>query len=306
METTETFELRENVEVDIVLLFCDTQVTLAGEVVHIVPPEMASAGGKPGVAIQFSYAPAEVAGRLEPLLAAGGVTAPPRRVDSGRRRAPRTPARVPVRIDGAGAAVQGTARNLSNSGVLVATPAGGIRVGQNVRIAVENPTTGEVLEIDGTVMREIASGGEVAAVGIQFDPADDERSGVELFLEQVQSIEHTRRLGGIEGPIDELGPQNLLQMFGNAAPAGTLVLRNGEEEGLIGFENKLLRYARLGSASGMKALVRMLSWEQGNFEFHASLEPMDEADAPLPLEAAIFEAVREMDETSRIDQSRMP
>jgi hypothetical protein len=247
-----------------------------------------------------------VAKRLAPLVAAGGAVAKPRQRDSGRRHSPRTPARVPVRIDGSDVAVEGISRNLSNSGVLVAVPGGGVSVGQRVHIAVEHPTTGEVLEVDGTVMREVASGGAVAAVGIEFDPTDDERLRVESFLEQVQSVEHTRRLGGIEGSIAEVGPQNLLQMFSNAVPTGTLVLRNGEEEGVIGFEKKLLRYAQLGNATGMKALVRLLSWQQGSFEFHARLEPMEEADAPQPLEAMILEAFREIDETQRIDPSRLP
>ena len=50
IETTEPFELRESVTVDLVLDFCAVQATLEGEVVHIVPPEMASAGGKPTAA----------------------------------------------------------------------------------------------------------------------------------------------------------------------------------------------------------------------------------------------------------------
>jgi hypothetical protein len=95
-------------------------------------------------------------------------------------------------------------------------------------------------------------------------------------------------------------------MFGGTAPAGTLVLRKGEDEGVIGFENRLLRYARLGTATGMKALVRLLSWQDGTFEFFARLEPADEMEAPLPLEAAIFEAVREIDEANRVDRSRLP
>ena len=44
------------------------------------------------------------------------------------------------------------------------------------------------------------------------------------FVEALQSTEHSRQLGGIKGSIEELGPQNLLQMFGSAASAGTLIL----------------------------------------------------------------------------------
>jgi len=306
IETQEEFLLREPVAVELVLGFCNKSVTLDGEVVHIVPPEMAKAGGRPGIAVQFNGSPAEVSRKLAPLAAASGTLAPPSRQDSGRRKAPRVAARVPARIDGSFAEADGTTRNLSKSGVLIAVPSGGIGRGQKVRVTLEHPGTGEAMEVEGTVTREIQTAGQVAAVGIEFDPPSDHRPDLERFVEQVQSVEHTRRLGGISGRIEELGLETLLQMFGATAPAGTLVLRDGEDEGLIGFESKLLRYVQIGAVTGMKALVRLLSWKEGSFEFHARMEPAEELDAPLPLEAAIFEAVRELDEVARLDLSRLP
>jgi len=304
--TTEPFVLRERVSVELVLEFCHQKVALDGEVVHIVPPELAATGAEPGIAVQFLGSPVEVKRRLDPLVTVCGVLphSPPE--DSGRRTAPRVAARVPVRVDGRDAAAEGTTRNLSQSGVLVAVAGGGMSSGERVRVTMEHPTTGEAMEVEGRVAREIETGGDVAALGIEFDPPEGHRAEVSRFVEQVQSVEHTRRLGGISGPIEALGCQNLLQMFGSTAPAGTLVLRNGEDEGVIGFEQSLLRYARLGAATGMKALVRLLSWQDGFFEFFARLEPADDTDAPLPLEAAVFEAVRGIDESRCIDRSRLP
>jgi hypothetical protein len=171
---------------------------------------------------------------------------------------------------------------------------------------MEHPTTGEVMEVQGTVVRQIETGGDVAALGIEFDLPEVSRPEVSRFVEQVQSIEHTRRLGGITGPIEELGPLSLLQMFGGTATEGTLVLTNGDDEGVIGFEAQLLRNVQLGSATGMKALVRLLSWQNGSFEFFSRLEHNDTTEAPLPLEAALFDAVRQIDEAKRIDRSRLP
>jgi hypothetical protein len=216
-------------------------------------------------------------------------------------------ARVPVRVEGRGAAVEGTTRNLSQSGVLVAIAGSDLSRGQRVRVTMEHPTTGEAMEVEGTVVREVETGGGIAALGIEFDPSESHAGEVSRFVEQVQSSEHTRRLGRIRGAIEELGAQSLVQMFGSTSPAGTLVLRNGEDEGVIGFDSKLLRYAQLGAATGMKALVRMLAWQEGAFEFFAHLEPADDmVEAPLPLDAAVFEAVRELDEAGRIDRSRLP
>ena len=68
----------------------------------------------------------------------------------------------------------------------------------------------------------------------------------------------------------------------------------------------MLRYARLGPTTGMKALVRMLAWKEGVFEFHARLDPVKHPEAPLPLEAAMLDAVRQIDEGNRIDRRRFP
>lgn len=306
LPSSERFTLRERVTVELVLQFCNKKIAIEGEVVHIVPPEMARAGAEPGAAVQFLGSTAEVSRRLQPLVAASGMIPRPRPKDPGRRAAPRVAARVPARLDGRDSGIEGTTRNLSQTGVLISVPGGGVSQGQRVRVTMEHPTTGEAMEVEGTVVREVKTSGDVAAVGIEFDPPETHRPEVSRFVEQVQNIEHTRRLGGFHGPIEDLGPQSLVQMFGGTAPAGTLVLRKGEDEGVIGFENRLLRYARLGTATGMKALVRMLSWQDGTFEFFARLEPADEMEAPLPLEAAIFEAVREIDEANRVDLSRLP
>jgi Tfp pilus assembly protein PilZ len=303
---TDGYSLRDIVTVELALAFCNQKVALEGEVVHIVPPEMAGAGAEPGIAVQFLGSTIELARRLEPLVTACGSLPRPEPRDPGRRASPRVAARVPVRVHGDAAAAQGVTRNLSQTGVLVAVGGSGIAPGQKVHVTLEHPITGEEMEVTGRVVREIATGGDVAALGIEFHPPKDFREDVSRFVEQVQSAEHTRRLGGISGRIEELGPQNLLQMLGSAAPQGTLLLRHGDLEGEVGFESQMLCYARLGSAAGVKALVRMLSWETGSFEFFARLEKDAPRDAPLPLEAAIFEAMRGIDESRRIDRGRLP
>jgi len=78
------------------------------------------------------------------------------------------------------------------------------------------------------------------------------------------------------------------------------------DEGIVGFEGGLLRYARIGSASGMKALARMLTWREGSFDFHAHLDSVHVAEAPLPLEEAIREAVGHVEEGAQIDVNRYP
>jgi Tfp pilus assembly protein PilZ len=303
----ESFEPRETVRVELQLSFAQRAIGLEAEVVHIVPPEMAQMGGTPGVAVQFKGMVADVRATLEQLTGQElppPPVAPPPRPEAEQRTATRSRARVAARIDGGDAVVDGRTRNLSKNGVLVGVSGATVPVGESVQLTLRHPTTGEEMGVQGKVVREVQTGQEVSAVAIQFDPEESEREEVEQFVSQVQSVEHTRRLGGITGAIEELGPQNLLQMFATTAPKGTLYLRNEQEECMIGFEGGLMRYCCLGATSGMEALVRTLSWKDGTFEFHAHLEEVKVSDPPLPLEAALLEAVCQIDESQAEASSR--
>ncbi len=300
----ESFSLREFVHVELTLDFCGARMELEAEVVQRVPRELVAEGGVAGVALQFRLWGDELTRALKPLVLACGdfeYQPPP----LGQRAAARAPARVPARVRFGRQTLEGQTRDLSKSGVLVAVPGGGVPVGETVKVSFQHPTSDEVMEVKGRVARRLEAEGEVTALGIEFKPGRTQRSKLERFVDDVVSAEHARRLGAISGPIQQLGPQSLLQMFGTSAPAGTLILKSGAQEGAIGFEGGLLRYVRLGSASGLKALVRMMSWADGAFEFHAHVEAPDKAEAPLPLDAALFEAVRLVDEGKRIDRARL-
>ena len=297
--TTESFELREKVRVKLVLGFCRREIDLDGEVVHQVPQEMEALGGPCGVAVSFEQPTAEIRKRLGPLVPP--VPEPPTVAPAAhfRPRAQRAPARVAARIQGADEPLAGRTRDLSRSGVLVSVPGRGIPIGQKVRIALTHPTSGEAMELEGTVVREVGDEAGVSALAIRFDPADPERPAVERFVEEIQNVEHARQLGGISGDVAAVGVPQLLQMLGNTANVGTIVLRRGAEEALVGFEGGRLRVVRLGSATGMKALVRLVGWSEGSFEFHARLDPIEAPEAPLPLARAVLDATLLHDESQR-------
>jgi Tfp pilus assembly protein PilZ len=295
--TKDRFEPREIVLVRLGLAWCGREIDLEGEIVHIVPAELAGVGGLPGVAVQFLASPIDLRDRLAPLCV--DIGPPPAPSADEERRAPRKSVRVPARIDCERGTIHGRTRNLSHSGVLIGISEGSVELGESVRVAIRHPASKEELEVEGVVVRQVKSGGRVSAVAVHFEPSDARRPTVERFVEAIQSAENTRQLGGITGPIAELGPQSIVQMFASTAPRGTILLRRGEEEGLICFEGSLMRTVRLGSATGMKALVRILSWKEGSFEFHGDVEDMEHPDPPFPLEAAVFDAVRQIDERGR-------
>jgi len=295
--TSERFEPREIVVVRLRLAWCRRDIDLEGEVVHIVPAELADVGGRPGVAVQFLASPGDLRDRLAPLCVDIGPPPPPS--DDEERRAPRKAVRVAARIETARGTLAGRTRNLSHSGVLIGLSEGSVDLGERVRVGIRHPAIDHELEVEGVVVRQVKSGGRVTAIAVHFELTEPQRPTVERFVEALQGAENTRQLGGITGPIAELGPQSIVQMFASTAPRGTIVLRRGEEEGLICFEGNLMRTVRLGAATGMKALVRMLSWKEGSFEFHGTVEEVDHPDPPFPLQAAVFDAVRQIDEGRR-------
>jgi len=305
----ESFQLREAVKIEVQLSYAHRAIGLEAEVVHMVTPEMAEVGGAPGVAVHFKGNVSDVRATLERLagesLEAPAPPPPPRPEASGRT-AERTPVRVAARIQDGDGVLDVRTRNLSKTGVLVGVPDRSVPVGETIELTLRNPTTEEEMAVPGRVMREVETEGEVSALGIQFAPDESEREEVEQFVSDIQRAEHSRRLGGITGAIEELGPQNLVQMFSMSAPKGTLYLRREQEEGMIGFEGGLMRFALLGAATGMDALMRMLDWRDGAFEFHARLEEVGVKDPPLPLEAALLEAVRQLDEAHHADAQHFP
>jgi hypothetical protein len=266
---------------------------------------MAGAGAVPGVAVQFACTQTALRAALEPLAQATGAPRP-EPPDSGRRKAPRVPAQVPIRIKASDVSLCGHTRDISLCGVLVSVPGDSMPVGTRVQLTIDHPANGESLGVEATVTRQVESKGGVVALAIEFDPPPERQDEVRCFIADVQSAEHSRRLGGMRGSLTEIGPQNLLQMLSKMAPCGTLTVRHENEEAVIGFEDQMLCYAQLGPIGGMKALTRVLGWEEGSFEFHARLESMMSEYPPMLLDAALLEATRSLDELRALDLSVLP
>lgn len=295
---------REPVLVEMLLTGCPQTIRLEGEVVHIVPPEMAEAGGVPGVAVQLCCTQTALRAALEPFVKAAGEP-PHQKPDSGRRRAPRAPAQVPIRIEAPGKSIIGHSRNLSQVGVLVSVHGDELPVGTRIQISIEHPTGDESFQVGATVTRQLANDEGVMALAVEFDPNEEQRDGLRHFISDLQSHEHTRRLGGIHGSITEGGPDSLIQMLGQTAPIGTLTITRGDEEAIVGFEAGMLQYVRLGTVTGLKALARLLDWTEGSFEFHARLEPVAFSDVETALETAVFQALIKRDELRGLDRGAL-
>lgn len=293
IETDAQLELRELVVVEVVLAYRDERLRLDGEVVSVRPAGIA--GAPAGVAVQLLAPASELRAQLGPLAAGDLPDDLPARPEG--RAAPRTPTRVQARVGDEAHSVE--TLDLSTRGALLEVSETPPPLGESIAVSLQHPVSGEEYVIEGTVVRHHERDGTVKGVGIRFETSAMEHAGIERFVEDVQAAAHARQLGAIRGPIDQLGLASLLQMFGASAPAGTLHVVRNDERGLIVFEGGMLRAARLGEVSGPKALARLLAWREGAFEFHAQREAAAPEDPHQPLDAAVFEAVRQIDELAR-------
>ena len=306
--TTDSFEAREVVEVEMDLRFCDRSVALQAEVVSQIPASLEGAGAAAGVAVQF-LVPAD---ELRDLLGGiAGVAAPPPPPPTwpGRegavRQMERTRACVLARLESRGRTQKVRSRNLSRSGVLVTIDEAPLPIGDQVKLTLIHPTRDEELTLSARVTRHVQSHGRTAALGIQFDLDSEAAVSTERMIDDLRAAAHAHQLGGIRGPLETLGLPNLLQMFASASAGGTLTVVSDDEEGRVVFENGALRHAAIGPVVGLKSLARMMEWEHGGFWFLPDIDPDEPASDAIPIYGAVLEAVTQLDELRRLDRSTL-
>jgi Tfp pilus assembly protein PilZ len=263
-------------------------------------PEDAAASGFDPSLRELALGTGEAAGAVGPASDRHGSEEADPLVDvSDRRDASRAPARVRARLSSGSVCLEGLSRDLSQAGVLVSADASALAEGSSVHVALREAASGATVEAEGTVARHLHVEGTPVAVAIRFDAAAAASEPLAAFVRRVKQTEVERILSGISGAIEELGMPNLLEMLSRSSAAGTLTVARGAEQGVVAFERGVLRYVRLAGLRGEKALARLVSWEQGTFSFHAQVEPLEEEDPPVSVEAALLDALRRLDEARR-------
>lgn len=298
------FELRAAIDVEIEFAFGPNgpdSIVLRGEIVHQVPAEMAGAGAVPGVAIQFEASAGALRDHFLPYLTPQRAAMPVDvDLESARRRSSRrNPVRVPVRVmPMSSAPFEVTSRDLSASGILLSLGSEELPVGELVCVCIWHPNGESSVEIDGQVMREVRNqSGRIAAVAVAFDRRQAADPQVAKVISALRRAGQRSQLGGIQGSISELGVASLLQMFCSSSPRGTLVVEQDGEQGFVAFEDSQLLAAELGAERGIDALVSLLDWGEGRFQFEATVvEALLANQERVPLMGALLEATRIADE----------
>lgn len=275
-------------------------LVLDGEIVHVIGPEMAASGAVPGVAVQFEASASDLCARFEPLLGAAAVVDP--RADTegaGRRSARRGAVRIDVQVrTRTGTTFATTSRDLSATGILLSVKGEALPVGEIVRLRFGSPLDTDDIELPGKIIRHVRNKkGRIAAMAVAFDRKRAAEPGTKQAIETLREEGHSRALGGISGSIAEVGLPSLIQMFGASAPAGTLVVESEGEQGSLSFDQGQVRSVVLGERRGREALLTMLEWRDGRFQFEASADPRTTSETPLgPIEGVLLDAVSALDE----------
>jgi len=294
------------IELSLDLAFCGQSIAVSCEVVAAIDESLAAVGSAtPGISVRVLESTADLRERLETAsgMKLGDSSTTTR---SERRQVARARADSDVMVETPAGDFAGTTANVCFTGVLVMLPMASIPTGTAVRVHLSNPVVELDLSVDGKVVHSHRCDGGAMAHGIQLHYPAERIDEVMAFIEFLQSFDRARRLATVSGELDHAGLAPILDMFVNTAPAGTLTVSNGEQEGKIVFsENYIIRSA-LGMVTGMKALSRMFRWQAGRFEFHHDLQLAGAEPDPQTLDAALMIASIQLDEMARFGEDSLP
>jgi len=328
--TPQTLGLREVVDLELTLSFCGRVVVMQADV-HGYRDWSGERQGKKGVSVKLleplenlRLAVADSTGILleaaelapamheaVPAHAPPGAALVPGAVPTvpGRtRRSERSLARVTVSAAAGTICCEGSTEDLSSSGALLCLEDHLPGVGEPLELTIFHPTTDSTQLVNAKVVRHATLPSGETAIGVEFDFSTGNEEQARRFLDEVRAIEvdPRRRTETITGSIDVLGLPTLVQMFSASVGEGTITLVRGQDRGRIVFSGGLLRYARTGDVTGVKALCRLLGWQSGVFHF-APVADAEESDADAPvMHKALFECIQKLDELARQDTSGFP
>jgi hypothetical protein len=100
----------------------------------------------------------------------------------------------------------------------------------------------------------------------------------------------------LSGRLSEINMTSLLQILDSDQATGTLVILQGGQEGRLHVHRGEVRHATFGRALGVKALYRLMSLQDGVFEFFVPGRSPEYHTIEGDLHRHILEAVRQMDE----------
>ncbi len=196
IRTTQPCELRDKVEVVLVLPDTDQEVLLKGEVMHVIPESEATDQFPAGMGIQITEIRQEYLSLIDDFIAK---KLEQEGVDGlGRREHKRYPSRLRVRFGSKQALVDEYLQNISHGGIFIQTK-NQRNINELIDIVLIHPTTGEEFKLMGEVVR-VVTGEDVKqnprlkeGMGVRFVDMDEfHQRQIDLFIGAERAREETK------------------------------------------------------------------------------------------------------------------
>ena len=107
----------------------------------------------------------------------------------------------------------------------------------------------------------------------------------------------------LKGTLKDMAIIDLVQFPHSGRKTGHLIISGTDGEARLSYEKGSLVHAALGDVSGMDALVRVVDWNEGAFEFLPDVEP-EARSIDLDLHRAVMQALKMHDELKRKKSER--
>jgi hypothetical protein len=105
----------------------------------------------------------------------------------------------------------------------------------------------------------------------------------------------------LKGTLKDMAIIDLVQFPHSGRKTGHLIISGTDGEARLSYEKGSLVHAALGDVSGMDALVRVVDWNEGAFEFVPDAEP-ESRSIDLDLHRAVMQALKLHDELKREEE----
>jgi predicted regulator of Ras-like GTPase activity (Roadblock/LC7/MglB family) len=107
----------------------------------------------------------------------------------------------------------------------------------------------------------------------------------------------------LQGTLEDLGIIDLVQFPHAGRKTGELIINSNGRQARLYYEKGSLIHASLGDAAGIEALVRVVDWTEGAFEFMAT-ELSVKKNIELDLHRAVMQALKIHDELKEAELRR--
>jgi pSer/pThr/pTyr-binding forkhead associated (FHA) protein len=162
---------------------------------------------------------------------------------------------------------------------------------------------GDQIQVGGSVF-QVSATKEAASPSSAAASAEDYKRA-QTLMQKGKAAPSPGQSSAISGSLSEIRLPSLLQVIESDQATGTLVIRQGGREGTLHVHRGMIRHATLGRARGVKALYRLMVFDEGTFELFVPGRSPEYDTVEGELQKHLLEAMRQKDELA-VYRSELP